>query len=233
MEINYYFAYIFGKTQEVVLRIDHLAALEAAVKEKDKYNRKLLDENIELANEAAKERKRCATLTTNLINYFTAAEFENVEEMVAIKPPEFYKLMGKEVATRTKSLKAEIKERNEDVKLLRHVIKIGEAAEHDKNRQIAALKAERSDAWALAFNLWPGAKEPSELDLCGVIHELGERHKKQIAALTAENKRLELRTEQAVQLYMMHRNKTQVQLRKEIAALKAERSDAWALAFKR
>ncbi len=47
----------------------------------------------------------------------------------------------------------------------------------DPRKQIAVLAAERSDAWALAFNLWLGDKEPSELDLCGVIHELSERYR--------------------------------------------------------
>lgn len=56
-----------------------------------------------------------------------------------------------------------------------------------KDTEIIAMEAELSDAWALAFNLWPGVKkEPSELDLCGVIHELSERYLAEIAALTKE-----------------------------------------------
>lgn len=53
------------------------------------------------------------------------------------------------------------------------------AALAEKDREI-------SDAWCLAFNLWPGDKEPSELDLNAVIYELGERYKREIAALTEE-----------------------------------------------
>jgi hypothetical protein len=44
---------------EIVLYADHLAVLA----EKDKYSRKLLDENIDLSNENAAQRKQIADLT--------------------------------------------------------------------------------------------------------------------------------------------------------------------------
>jgi len=56
------------------------------------------------------QKDEIATLKVSLINYFTAAEFKNVEEMVEGKPPEFYRMMGKVVAERTKELHA-LKER--------------------------------------------------------------------------------------------------------------------------
>jgi hypothetical protein len=51
----------------------------------------------------------------------------------------------------------------------------------DSVKENAALRAEVSDAWSLAYNLDPDRTEPSELDLCGQINHLGEH----IAALRA------------------------------------------------
>jgi hypothetical protein len=57
-----------------VLYANHLATLEAAVREKDADNRKLLDENIDFQNENAAQRGKIAALTAEAAKYREALE---------------------------------------------------------------------------------------------------------------------------------------------------------------
>ncbi len=89
--------------------------IEEKNKEIDTLKEKL-KRHIELNNKILAEQQKqyaeittlCAkveSLTMCLVGYFTAAEFENVEEMVTEKPPQFFQALGKIVAERTKALK--------------------------------------------------------------------------------------------------------------------------------
>ncbi len=87
---------------------------------------RIMNPNIPKSESEWWAREQIAALKASLINYFTAAEFENVEEMVATKPPEFYRMMGKIVAERTKKLStrtAEIERMKKENGRLREALK--------------------------------------------------------------------------------------------------------------
>jgi hypothetical protein len=89
-----------------------------------------------------------------------------------------------------------LREEEEIARLETKYLKAGEIAENlrDENtllrHEVAELKAKISDAWRLAYNLWPGDKSPSEFDLAGVIRELSKRYLKKLAEARRENERL-------------------------------------------
>jgi|MudIll2142460700_1097286.scaffolds.fasta_scaffold51418_4 rhamnose utilization protein RhaD (predicted bifunctional aldolase and dehydrogenase) len=72
-------------------------------KEVMKANQLAKEYDVDPSNRAIADCENCATFRAKLEEYFTAAEFERVQELID-KPPEFFKRLGEVVAGRTKSL---------------------------------------------------------------------------------------------------------------------------------